>query len=149
MCSAVEMRVCTVALKKGVGHLPCPLKCAKRTKHTCMHKRWHPHTHTHTEIQPADSFPSTAYQDVDASSTQRTRFFTNVLHVSEDWFLYHRRRSLLLYMVPYVSRGDWQESQAAMLPCCGFPILLWLLSFFLSLVYIYLTSAGNPLRLKV
>lgn len=149
MCSTVEMRVCTVALKKGVGHLPCPLKSAKRTKHTCMHKRWHPHTHTHTEIQPADSFPSTAYQDVDASSTQRTRFFTNVLHVSEDWFLYRRRRSLLLYMVPYMSREEIDRRVRQ--PCC--PAVAFLsccdCCLFSSHLYIYLTSAGNPLRLNV
>lgn len=82
-----------------------PLKKRQKDK-THMHAQTLTSTHTHTQIQPADSFPSTAYQDVDASSTQRTRFFTNVLRVSEDWFLSHWRRSLLLYMVPYVSRGD-------------------------------------------
>lgn len=115
-CSGDESRASVPGLLKR-SRAPChaPKIAAKgQNTHACTNADIH--THTHTEIQPADSFPSTAYQDVDASSTQRTHFSPP--------FSTSLRRSLLLYMVPYVSRGDWQEGQAAMLPSCGFPILL-------------------------
>ncbi len=129
-CSGAESLASLPWLLKGVGHLPCP----EGQTHTCMH----------TQIQPADSFPSTAYQDANASSTLFHQGLT--ICVPHGYFSLRIgsciiwRRSLLLYMVPYVSRGDWQESWAAMLPHCGFPILLWLLSFFCSLVYIYILN---------
>ncbi len=127
-CSGAESLASLPWLLKGVGHLPCP----EGQTHTCMH----------TQIQPADSFPSTAYQDANASSTLFHQGLT--ICVPHGYFSLRIGSciiwSLLLYMVPYVSRGDWQESWAAMLPHCGFPILLWLLSFFCSLVYIYILN---------
>lgn len=114
-----ESGVFTVALKKESGICRAP---AKRTN-THMHAQTLTFTHT----------DSTSRQ-LSINCLSRRRCLFNA--VSPTFSDTCQRRSLLLYMVPYVSRGDWQESRAATLPCCGFPILLWLLSFFLSLVYI-------------
>ncbi len=126
-CIGAESQASLPWLLKGVGHLPCP----EGQTHTCMH----------TQIQPADSFPSTAYQDADASSTlfhQRLAICVSLMgtFLWEDWFLYHLEAEFItVYGAICLKEIDRRVGRprcptVAFLSCCGCCL------FSLSLVYI-------------
>lgn len=140
-CSGDESRASVPGLLKR-SRAPChaPKKEPKgQNTHACTNAD----IHTHTQIQPADSFPSTAYQDVDASSTQRTRF-------SQPFSTSLRLGSCVIgggvYYYIWCHMSQEEIDRRVRRPCC--PAVAFLSCYscclFSSHLYIYLPSAGNP-----